>query len=221
MPNPIEMPSPLPVNSKLFDLNYNQDVSPAGAGFVQTIQRAEPMWIAQYSTPPLTDERDQIFQTFLDTLDGSMNTFIGYDPRRPRPYMYRQALGFGLTSAPWERASGVAPQVIARDYGTRVLMLSGMTTDSQLIRGDYISYLEDNTWFCHRVIVPGIADSMGLMSIGVTPRPRSSVTAANVRLIRAGAAMKIMGRVAKKDTVESFPSYSFNAVQFIDRTVPD
>ncbi len=209
---PIEMPVPLPVNSKVFDLNFVQAVSPVGAGFIQTLDRAEPMWVAQYTTPPLNDTREVAFQSFLDKLNGSGNCFLGYDPRRPKPWAYRQA-----TSEVWLANPAVSAQVSEADYSDSALTLTGLLSNAVLTAGDYIAYKRSNAWFCHRVVTGGVA-SAGNLTVTVVPRPRNSVTAVNARLLRAPAAMKLIGRIEKQDKVDSLPQYTFSAVQFIDRT---
>ncbi len=209
---PIEMPVPLPVNSKVFDLNFNQAISPIGAGFIQTLDRAEPMWVAQYSTPPLVDSRDIIFQAFLDKLNGSGNCFLGFDPRRPKPWAYRAS-----TVEAWLANPATPAQVVAADYSDSTLVVTGLLAAAVITPGDYISYKRGNAWYCHRVITGGTAVG-GAITLLVTPRPRSSVTSVAARMLRAPAAMKIMGRVEKNDKIDTFPQYTFSAVQFIDRT---
>lgn len=215
---PIEMPSPLPVNSKVFDLAFQEDVSPVGFGFIQTIQRAQPTWLAKYTTPALSATRDQAFQAFLDTLEGSMGIFLGYDPRRPRPYAYRQSAGYAADADPWANVSGVAPNVATADFASRILHVTGLANGAQFTRGDYIAYKRGNAWYLHRLISNTVVSGTSA-DLSVSPRPLNSTTSVAARFIKAPAAMKVLGQVDKSDKVDDIgPTYSFSAVQFIDRS---
>lgn len=220
LPVPVEMPSPLKVNSKSFDLNFVQSVSPSGAQFIQTIERAPPNWIAQYSTPPLSPEQDSIFQAFLDSLEGAMVPFLAFDPRRPRPLAYRTGVG-----EPWVAAGQTAVRLLQTWYDNApyggVLSLDRFIPWAAITVGDYISYKIGNEWSLHRVKQILNSDGSGNVSVAVTPRPPTRSLGVNVdaRLYRACCTMKILGAVSKDDKVSDIgPSYSFRAVQFKDKS---
>lgn len=211
MADPLEMPNPLPVNSKMFDLGFIQDMTPVGAGFIQTIERSGALWVAQYSTPPLTPARDQLFQAFLDGLYGSNGAFIGFDPRRPRP------LTSGLSGSPWAQVVGVQPSCVTASYISGQLHITGLANGFVISPGDYCAFQRGQAWYLHRskdlVTISGNA-----VTLNVVPRPVSSAVAVGVRFNRAGAAMKLIGKVTKNDKVDDVgPTYQFNAVQFVDR----
>lgn len=209
MPTPIEMPDPLPVNAKAFDLNFQQDMTPVGGGFLQTVERVRPLWMAEYSTPPLSPARDQAFQAFLDSLEGSAGVFLGFDPRRPRPYQYRVGGG-----TPW----GASPQVYSTSYALSQLAINGLTPGTVLTRGDYVSFQSDGAWHLHRITADGLVGGDGLIVVQVRPRPVAITGLVNARFQRPCAAMKIVGKPEKKDRVEDIgPSYTFRAVQYIER----
>jgi len=217
LPTPVEMPSPLPVNSKRFDLNYNQSVSPAGSQFLQTIERAPPMWVAKFMTPPLSPERDQLFQAFLDSLQGALVPFLAYDPRRPRPYAYRTGVG-----EPWVAAGQSAVRITEAQYdsdGRGRLIVDRFAESAIITPGDYISYKRGNQWSLHRILSGSAINSGGSGDLYVTPRPVSSTDDVNGRMVRACCSMKILGQVEKDDRVEDIgPKYTFSAVQFKDRS---
>lgn len=213
---PVEMPSPLRINSKVFDLNTAQNITPVGSGFTQTIERVRPLWLATYMTPPLvagsTAELD--FQAFLDALQGSYGTFLGYDPRRPRPIAY--ALGATET---WRAVLGTPPVIDSADHDTQNLTIKGLAVGAIITRGDFISFQRSNAWHLHRVIVGATASGSGIASVSVVPPPVTSTTDVNARMSKACAAMKILGGVTKNDKVDDpGPSYQFQAYQFIDRS---
>lgn len=208
----LEMPSPLPVNAKNFDLGYAQDVSPVGTAFNQTIERAPPRWTATYSTPPLGPERDHVLQAFLDQLDGAAGTFLGFDPRRPRPWTSR----FDNSNV-WENVPGTPSQCTAANHDDSQLLLDGMVTGFTLTAGDYISLKRGNAWYLHRVIDNPVANGSNLLNANVRPRPVSSIDPVDVRLVRPCAEMFIIGKYKKEDQVSDIgPKYSFSAMQYIN-----
>lgn len=216
LPSPIEMPSPLPVNSKSFDLNFPQEITPVGQGFIQTIDRGPSLWVAQYTTPPLNETRESTFQAFLDSLEGAQFTFLAFDPRRPRPLAYKTSIG----SEPWALNGSGAPRVTGVSYSGSTISIDRLTVGAVLTAGDYISFLDGNIWRLYRATENKTADGSGaISSIKVKPRPQAIGANRTLRLTRAACAMKIVGGIKKTDRMEDpGPSYSFAAVQFIDRS---
>jgi hypothetical protein len=218
LPPPVELPYPAPFNQKTFDPNFVQNVTATGGGFILTSERVPPLWRATFQTPPLTPDRDNIFQAFLDTLAGSMIPFLAYDLRKPKPFAYRTHVG--LTDEPWIAAGQTAVRVTAASYTNSTLSLDRLAVGAILTRGDYIAYQRGNAWYLHRIYGGDYtANGSGIATPVVIPRPLDSSTTVNARLTRACCAMKVIGQVNKTDKVEDTgPSYSFNAVQFIDRS---
>lgn len=215
LPTPVEMPNPLPVNSKQFDLNLIQSNSPAGSQFLQTIERAPPLWIAKYSTPNLSPEREQIFQAFIDSLEGSLVPFLAFDPRKPRPWAYRSVAG-----EPWIAPGQSYCRVLGGNYAASTINLDRFAVGATITAGDYISIKISNQWFLWRAGETRTADGSGLITgLKVTPRPPTYTTTQNARLVRACCTMKMIGLPQKEDSVADIgPKYSFQAVQFKDRS---
>lgn len=209
--DPIELPNPLSVNKKTFDLSDVQQLSPVGSGFIQTIDRTTPFWVAGYSTPPLNDEKDQVFQAFMDSLEGSRNTFLAYDPRRPRPYAYRNTSGESWL------VMGAPAKVVDTLYESSQLRLTEFAPGAIITQGDYISFRDGYIWRLYRSKETLVADEDGNMLITVRPRPVPLQNICNLRLNKACAEMKVMGKYSKNDSVESYPTYEFTAVQYINR----
>lgn len=204
MANPIEMPVPLPVNSKKFDLTHSDTITPVGSGHIQTITRLKrPFWVAEYSTPPLREERYQAMVAFLDSLEGSMNTFIGYDPRRPNPLKH-----MGQVS-PWGTATASSGS-----YTNSTLTLTFQNAISLSI-GDYIQVTIGLAVYLFRAReAKGPATAM---AIKVSPRPPDFTGNRPARLGRAGCEMKLIGRPQWSDSVDTYPTVTFQAVQYIER----
>lgn len=213
MTSPIEIPSTVGFRSKVFDIGHQQQMNPSGdVGFIQTIQRSSPAWFAEYETPPLVGDVENDFQAFKDKLEGSMNTFLAYDPRRMMPYAYRTMT---LGSNPW----GASPRITAQDYANSTINLDQLTVGAVVTVGDYISVKVGDIWYLFRASETKTANGSGVItSLLVKPRPTiiSLVTTA-IRYQKAVMEMKLIGPVEQEDSVDSFPSYRLRAGQFTRR----
>lgn len=211
----IEMPPYF--NSKVFRQGYMQQTTPSGQqGFVQTLNRSSPFWLAQYTTPGLNGTRYNEFITFLDQLEGSMNTFLAYDPRRPMPFAYRTQ---ALASDPWTQTGFAAPLMAGFDYANSTLTMQRLQNGAIVTAGDYISFIDHNCWYLFRIqsnyVIAGNAQVMS-----VKPRPNIVGYSAPVdtRYRKACCEMKIIGEVEETDSVDDAgTSFKFNAGQFTNR----
>ena len=215
LPAAIEMPNPLMVNAKSFDLNRPQEITPSGSGFITTIDRGSPFWVAQYTTPPLTSTNEDIFQQFLDQLEGAAGTFLGFDPRRPKPRAYASVGG-----EPWVANPVTPPRIVGATYSTSLINLDRLTVGAVITRGDYISFQDGNIWRLYRATATMTADGSGLITgLAVTPRPLAIGANRVIRLTRACAEMKMIGAPKKDDQLANMgPSFTITAVQYINRS---
>lgn len=218
---PLEIPVEMGFRSKTFDLNSIQQITPSGRGYIQTLERTTPLWTAEYTTGLLRDNRYDETIAFLDGLDGSMNTFLAFDPRRPMPRAYQH---LPLASDPWTRPTFAAPRIVSFDYEASTLLLDRLATGAIISKGDYLSVNYQGIWYLFRSRWHAVADGDGFASIEVRPRPEMPDTvgnpfvATNIRYRKACAEMKMVGRPQERDDVDSLPFFSFKAVQFIDRS---
>lgn len=214
----LEIPPGLVFNARKFEIANFQQISPGGRGFIQTIQRGEPAWMAEYSTPPLRAERYDEAITFFDKLEGAVRTFLAWDPRRIMPRAYQH---LPVTADPWTQTGEVAPRVTAASYVNSTLTLDRLENGAVISAGDYISLKHGNIWFLFRVTNTTTAASNSAI-VEVKPRPNFTgsigVLPLPIRYRRAVAEMKIIGKVDEEDSMESNPSFSFRAVQFYDRS---
>jgi hypothetical protein len=209
----LEIPAAMGFNSKVFDIGHFQQNNPSGdVGFIQTINRSSPAWVAEYTTPGLVGDAYNETRSFLDLLEGSMNTFLAYDPRRPMPYAYRT---MSTASTPW----GVTPRIIGQDYANSLIALDQMAPGAMVTKGDYISVKVGDIWYLFRAQQTRNADgSGGIGNLLVKPRPQIvSLVATTIRYQKACIEMKMIGDAEETDSVESFPSFRFRAGQFTRR----
>ena len=216
---PIEAPNELVFNTRVFDIGRLQQISPGGGGYIQTFDRSTPMWFAELGTPPLNDQRYQQVQAFFDQLEGSANSFLCYDPRRPMPFAYRTQ---PVTADPWTQTIYPAPVVNAFDFANSTLTLGKMQNGAIISLGDYISFKIGNIWYLFRVTGgPYTVDSSNVIKVAVQPRPNlvGFVSGATpIRYRRPCFEGKIIGAPDWTDSVDSFPSCKFKVVQFINRS---
>ncbi len=213
--SPIELPTNFPCRARKFQIITKQEITPSGSGFVQTVNRSEPFWVAEYETPPLNASRYNDVISFLDQLDGSKGTFLAYDPRKPMPYAYSS---MAVGSNPWHRA-GLAPRFLTVNYSTGVVTMDRLATGAIITKGDLISITVGNKRYLHRTRVGATANASGLASITVYPSPVYTLAAStDIRYQKAVAEMKVLGGYSEQDSVDSLPVISFKAAQFIDRT---
>ena len=210
----IEIPSVVGFKEKSFDLGYKQQINPEGVGFIQTLDRLSPMWYAEYMTPPLAGTKLAEAQNFIDSLEGSMNTFLAYDPNKVMPYAYRTQ---PTTDDPWTQTGQPAPRITARDYALSTITLDRLQNGAVISKGDLISFNDSVSWHLFRcatdVVVAG-----NTATLSVKPRPRTIVTLpSNIRYRKACFEAKIIGGVTYKGDVNAPDSLSFKAVQFVNR----
>lgn len=216
MPTAIEIPPLVGFNTRVFDLGHFQQLTPTGdVGFIQTINRTSPTWSAEYGTPGLTGERYNETRSFLDMLEGSMFTFLAYDPRRPMPYAY---MNLPINANVW----GVNPRITAQDYSNSTIDLDQMLAGAIISKSDYISVKVGPTWYLFRAQENRVVPGNGIVdNLLVKPRPNiAGLVATNIRYQKACIEMKMIGEPEENDSVDSLPNFKFRAAQFTNRAVP-
>lgn len=211
---PIEMP--VYIRSKKFDLLYAQQLSPSGEyGFIQTLDRTSPFWMAEYNTGPLVESKWREWMYFFDQLEGSRNTFLAYDPRRPMPSAYAN---LSTLSDPWTQTGQAAPRITAFNYASGQITLDRLQNAAVITTGDYIAAQIAGIWYLWRsqTTIPGVTGNTA--TLNVKPRPNIiNFAVSNIRYRMAPMEMKIVGKVNEDDQVDDFPTFSFRAGQYTAR----
>lgn len=208
----IEIPTGVGFTSKNFDIGFAQQLTPAGTqGFIQTVNRTSPFWVAELQSNKLDRDVENEARTFFDALEGSMYTFLGWDPKRVMPYAYRTQ---SLASIPW----GAAPTITAQNYAASTIALGSMDDGAIVTKGDYISVQIGGIWYLFRALQTRVAASNVITDLLVKPRPQIvSFATTAIRYKKACIEMKVMGKVDWEDRVDDFASFSFRAAQFTAR----
>lgn len=71
-----------------FRLSYRQEVSRVSGGITIRKNLGRPLWRAEYATKRLSANDVSRIRAMVDSLDGGIFTFKGYDPARCRPIAY-------------------------------------------------------------------------------------------------------------------------------------
>lgn len=206
----LEIPSLMGFRSKKFIPVHNQQVNPTGSGgYTQVFQRSIPTWYAEYTTPPLNGPRYNETISFLDSLEGGLNTFLGYDPRRPMPYAYRD---MDLLATPWG-----SPNFTGYNVANSTLTLNNFAAGSVITKGDYLAFFDGKGWHLFRSMQTVTAS--GTQVLTVKPRPHTAIQPGThaIRYVKAPAEMKMIGNYEEDDSVDTFPTIRFKAWQFIGK----
>jgi hypothetical protein len=218
---PLVPPIEFAVREKTFRLVYRQQLTNVEGGFIQTLDRGTPVWVAEYTTAPLNDLRYNEAIAFCDALEGSANSFLGTDPRRRMPYAYK---GQPIGNDPWTQTGQAAPRLTAIDYALSQVTLDRLQTGAVISKGDQFGVYFNPGWLLFRIATAAVVTGTHSVTLTVKPRPSTSLLGAvlplNIVYRRPAAEMKMIGNFNEQDSVESLPVLSFKAVQFIDRTLP-
>ena len=207
---PIEMPFPNKMVSMAFNILRDEVFNPQISGGGQVIRRSSPVWVGSWSTTSLQPEDYGTLRAWLDSLDGSIGTFLGYDARRSMPIKYVTQPG----TTPWG-----SMVISGASFANSTLSYTGATAGFQLERGDYISFKDGNIWYLYRVYISHTVPGSGAGDISVSPRPPALSTLAPfpVRLERPAAEMRLLpNTTTPEDTVQNFGHIAFKAVQYIN-----
>lgn len=175
---PLELPSLKLHNSGSFAIERYQ----IGGGAGQTADVSDPLWVATYNFAgfPTRVDRD-LWQGFLDSLNGLMTPVLAFDPARRVPLTYYNADGTPPTSgSPWG-----TPVVAAYDRAASTFDMTGLTNDMELSNGDYISFQDTaSRWHLHKLTAAATVSGTGTVTVTVAPRPARGLThgGASVRM---------------------------------------
>jgi hypothetical protein len=205
----LEMPIPLLVAARKFEYLPKQNITPVNGGFIQVVDRTTPFWIAEYATGKMTEADFDIFNAWLDELEGASGTFLAYDPRRPRPMAYMSQVG---NTTPW----GASPTITAASIANGTLTLGSLTNPSTITKGDYISFKIGNVWYLHRAIENVTTTATATVKVRPRPLVESGFPVA-IRIVKACAEMKVTSRPVPELSVEGGDMLRFSAVQHLNR----
>lgn len=168
-----------------FTLRTRQEFSRSAGGVNRALDLGPAVWEATYTTAPLTLIQSSSLLARLNSLDGGMGAFEGYDFRRLQPAL-STFVGTPTTAEISHLDSGDA----------RRMRFDGVPEGFTISPGDYLSfaYGDPAAQALHQVTTTAVADGSGVMPyFNVRPyiRPGAAVNAP-VRLRRAFARFNLV-----------------------------
>lgn len=176
----------VPVKTISLKLTNNQEITGLGSGDILAAQLAPAAWIADIQFQRLYHHDALDLQALIETLDGSINSFYMYDPRKMYPAAYPTGNFFpgdnfnnvlinaGFETgvlAPWAPGTGVSVSTVGAHTGTYFLLMdkgaAGIGAGTQR-----------ETWQLYDGIVAGKQYYLGAWAIGAV----NSLAGANLRV---------------------------------------
>lgn len=121
-----------------FQPYFRQTVSRTAGGAMIVVDRGAPVWQASYVTASISEDDCVEFQAVLNSLDGSVQAFLGSDTRREFPRLYPEG-NFSDTGS-----------ILSLGVDRRVLSLTGLHGLSFRV-GDRFSYQIGDIHVLHEI----------------------------------------------------------------------
>ncbi|MDJ1632243.1 hypothetical protein [Rhizobium rhizogenes] len=172
----------LKITSVKWQLQRRDEVSGLGSGLTLTAQLSPPLWTGSVTLAPMYHGEADRIQSLIESLDGSMNDFYLYSPRRAYPQ-----------ADPTGSILGAAvPTIAALGSNNKSMQIHGLPNGYTLTAGDFVAFDYGTSPVrraLHRFVETGSADGTGTTPVlEVRPhiRPGATVGAA-VTLIKPAA----------------------------------
>lgn len=166
-----------------FRLAYRQELSRVAGGVTIRRNLGRPLWRSEFSTRRLSANAISRIRASIDSLDGGIFTFIGYDPARCRPIAYPSK------GAWFDGFSGVARLASIYEDNKRI-DIDQLPEGYMISTGDLINV---GAYRLYSVVRGAVANSSGVASdVEVRPwlYPNTNV-GDEVRLLRPSCRMAI------------------------------
>ncbi|EKF17062.1 hypothetical protein [Nitratireductor pacificus] len=175
------------VASAPFRLQRFEELSGLGSGQFLTGELAPPLWSASVRLHTAFHDDGLDIQSRIDSLDGSLHSFLFYDPRTAFPRLDPEGA----------LLAGAAPVVLSIEADNKSLRLGGLPAGYQLSSGDMLSFeygVGPVRRTLHRLLQPALADALGETApFEVRPHFGPGVaTGGPVELIKPSAFMRIV-----------------------------
>lgn len=164
------------------------------------------LWFGSYTTEELHNDDMVDYQAVLASLDGIVNTFEGWDLRRPAPRLYPGGAGAN---------DGVLASVNANN---KALSLSGLNAGQVISRGDYLSFDYTGGRALHQAMETVTANGSGITAqFEVRPHLRAGSTLSTAVNLKAprGIFTLMPGSVTPTQTRGKFGRLTFKTGQYL------
>ena len=170
-----------------FDLQHNVAINQVGQS-VQAMELYPPVWIANFTTEPLTSHQRAAVQTWWATLKGGVNTFYAHDCFRVYPAAYGKNV-IGMPRAAGGTFDGTVT-ITART--TTTVTLTGLPASYQFTDGDMLELPRAGGKISlHQITEPNIGSGAGVATVSVDPFTLTDTTVPSsaARLVKARCIM--------------------------------
>ena len=198
----------LKIKSVTFLPSYGQEYSGQATGVILAKDLRPRLWNISLTTVPMDQDDANDFLGRIEALDGSINTFLMYNPKRAYPRA-------GLTTD-----AGVT--IASLNADGKQLSLTGLPVGATLQWGDMLGfqYGSPNSYGLYRIVGdPVVADSTGTtpdfeLAGGIRP---GAATGLAVSLIKPLGEFRVNANSLKElnQTDPLYNSYSFTAIQVL------
>lgn len=137
-----------------FTLDFGQETAGQGSGATRSLDLRPAFWRARFLTAPATHGQALGIQALIESLVGSIGSFLVWDPRARYPQ-----------ADPTGSILGASSVIVHSSPGGRQLALSGLPAAYVLTRGDMLSITHANGIALHRVSETVTADAFGITPI--------------------------------------------------------
>ncbi|MCC0013867.1 MAG: hypothetical protein H6881_08315 [Rhodobiaceae bacterium] len=133
-----------------FWLPSRQEVSGLGSGLIIAAELSPPLWMAEVSLAPMEEADAGRVQAIIETLDGAINEFYLYNPRRKYPL-----------DDPDGSTIGASAVKIKANQNGKELQLKSLPAGYTLKAGDFLSWSYNSMTMFHRISEDATADGSG------------------------------------------------------------
>jgi hypothetical protein len=151
-----------PIRTVTFDLMHF--VKGAGMGG-PVIESRDPLWMAEYETPPLTNAQLAEWRAWWASMRGGVRQFYAYDPKTPYPLLYPNGVS-GLTRAGGGAFDGTTTITA---IAARSITLGTLPVGFVISAGDKLGLVEGGLRSLHIVVEAGTANGSGVATVAVEP----------------------------------------------------
>lgn len=188
-----------------FRLQRFEELSGLGSGQFLSGELAPPLWSASVRLFSAFHDDGLETQALIDTLDGSLHSFLFYDPRTAFPRLDPDGA----------LINGAAPTVLSIEADNKSMRLGDLPADYQLSRGDMLAFeygpgAGPVRRTLHRLSGPAVADAAG-ETAAFEVRPHfepGAVAGGPVELVKPAAFMRIVPGSLSINEVDDFGTVS-------------
>lgn len=212
----ITYPLPFPTGAGFlegeFTLGEVQAVNTLRSGAVQAMELGDSLWSGRFVTS-LCDARQRgRWQAWKAALNGSIGTFVAYDPEKQYPLAYGESV-LALLRAGGGAFDGTGTLAA---WTATTLQISGLPAAYQAADGDMVSFPWNGGRALHMVVGDTAASAGGVLNVTVMPPVRTAPApagSASVALVRASCLMRLKPGTFSAPASRARRSVSFEGVQ--------